>query len=189
MTHQDEQTHLRRHRELLFGIRRSIRYHRYRRDHYLGLRSWFTFFGLVLGSAGLVLAFQSSDSKAIQSIVPAIIAVISVADLAMGTAQKATLHSDLGSQFARLEKHFLSVGNPSSPNFDADELEAIERERLDIEMDEPATYQAVNRTCHNELLRVEGQLDKIQPLYLYHRMLKNYFRFEYLPSRTGERLA
>ena len=162
--------------KLLFAVRKSIRYHDHRRNFYLKTESWMTFASLVFGSAAAVNALSQSGVEWIGWAAPGLVAVLSAASLAIRASRKAALHANLYSRFARLEKRFL---RPPSP----DELGEIEAERLDIEMDEPTPFQALNRTCHNEILRSEGQFCLLEPLRIHHRLLKNLFRFDYLPVR------
>ena len=165
-----------REHKLQFAVRKSVRYHTHRRNYYLTVESWLTFSTLVLGSAAAISALSRSGLEWIHWTAPAAIAVISAINLANRTSRKVALHSDLGNRFARLEKRFLEPEPLSTLR-----LDELERERLDIEMDEPATYQALNRTCHNEVLRSMGRAGELQPLRLRHRTLKNVWRFNYLP--------
>ena len=163
--------------KLLFAVRKSIRYHDHRRNFYLKTESWMTFASLVFGSAAAVNALSQSGVEWIGWAAPGLVAVLSAASLAIRASRKAALHSDLCSRFARLEQSFLGPLSPAG-------IDKIEAERLDIEISEPITLQALNRTCHNEVLRSENRFDKLEPLGLHHRLLKNLLRFDYLPVRN-----
>lgn len=85
------------------------------------------------------------------------------------------LHIDLSRRFIRLEWRLLKAP------IDKDTLDSLEDARLEIEMEEPPIYQALNRSCHNELLRSEGRYSLLLPLRPHQRLLKGLFRFEQLP--------
>ena len=169
--------------ELLFAVRKSVRYHDHRRSFYLAIEAWLTFFVLVLGSGATINALNESGWDWARWAAPAAIAVISAASFAIRPSRSAALHSDLYTRFARLEKQCID----SAP-LSASRLDDIQRERLDIEIDEPATYQALNRTCHNEILRSMGRAEELEPLRARHRILKNLWRFNYLPQRRQQQV-
>ena len=66
-------------------------------------------------------------------------------------------------------------------------IDALETKRLEIEIDEPATYQALNRHCYNELVRSEGRPQCMKELKFYHRWLKSLWRFDNLPVDKSDR--
>ena len=95
----------------------------------------------------------------------------------------ATKHAGLYERFIALEKRMAQAEHP-----EPDDLSKIRKEVLAIEVDEPSIFLAVNRLCHNQVLRAEGfgnDSDWIEPLGLYHRILKNLIRFNELPSRKA----
>lgn len=172
-----------RHYEILFDIRRSVRYHDHRRRFYLNLRSAINFFTIIAGSAAVASAFAASGIQALQWVSGAFVAVLAAIDLVVGTVDKATLHTDLYRRFIRLEKRMLNPGSLTS-----EALTSIESEQLDIEMDEPPVYHALNRSCHNELLRSEGRPELYETLSWSHRTFRNLLHFPNLPAtqRSGE---
>lgn len=95
--------------------------------------------------------------------------------LAYGPTEKASLHYDLYRRFIRLEREFLRAELTTKA------LSDLEDKRLEIEMDEPAIYQALNRHCHNEILKSEGRYDLLEHLGLRHHLLKGFWRFDDLP--------
>ncbi len=165
-----------RRRELLFATRKSVRYHDYRRRHYLRGQSLIHFSGLILGSA----AFAGIASGAVWSRwLPLAFAVLSAIGLVFRLGEKAALHIDLYKRFVRLEKRFLEVSD-----WTREDLDRLECEMLSIEADEPSIYSALNRQCHNEVLRSEGSYEYLQPLRWHHRFLKNWWDFDNLPLRA-----
>lgn len=165
-----------RHYEILSDIRRSVRYHDHRRRFYLNLRSMISFFTIIAGSAAVAAAFAASAIQLLQWVPGAFVAVLAAIDLVVGTVEKATLHTDLYRRFIRLEKRMLDLGSQSS-----EFLNLIESEQLDIEMEEPPVYHALNRSCQNELLRSEGRPELFLPLSWFHLTFRNFLHFPNLP--------
>lgn len=172
-----------RHYEILFGIRRSVRYHDHRRRFYMDLRSTISIVTMVAGSAVIGSAFAESAVPPLQWGTGALIAVLAIIDLVVGTGDKATLHTVLYRSFIHLEKRMLDPGSLSE-----EFLTSVESEQLDIEMNEPPVYHALNRSCQNELLRSEGRPELFLPLSWFHRAFRNFLHFPNLPAgqRSGE---
>ena len=137
-----------RRRELLFDVRKSVRYHDYRRKHYLQLQSIINFLGVVLGSAAFAALQQLEPWN---RVFPAGFAVLSAIALVFRVTEKALLHYHLYQRFIGLEREFLDCSEWSS-----DTLDELENDKLKIEADEPSVYSALNRLCHNEILMIEG---------------------------------
>ena len=162
--------------KLLFGVRRSVRYHSYRRQHYIATQSFISLLILILGSGSVLNLFvETIKADWFQPIAPVAITVLASISLVYGPTAKASLHYDLYRRFIRLEREFVRA------ELDARELDRLEDKRLEIEMDEPATYQALNRLCHNELLKSEGRYDLLESLKIHHLLLKGFWRFDNLP--------
>src|SRR5206468_8580735 len=83
---------------LLFGVRRSIRYHNHRRRFFDGLDKFTKILSAVAGSAAVATALGSY--KTVTVILAAVIAVFSSADLIIGAGPAARLHADLAKRFA-----------------------------------------------------------------------------------------
>jgi len=79
------------------------------------------------------------------------VAVFSVIDLVIGTAQAARLHDDLSKRFIILEKKIVISNDDSNES-----ISRLTSERLDIEADEPPPLKVLDSICHNELLRAMG---------------------------------
>lgn len=161
--------------KLLFGVRRSVRYHDHRRRFYVAAQAWVNFVGVVLGAAAAAQVFTRAELEWGQWLFPALIALVSAYALVVRIADKAVLHVDLYRRFIRLERRFLKAP------IGKDKLDSLEDARLEIEMEEPPIYQALNRSCHNELLKSEGRYSLLLPLRPHQRLLKGLFRFEQLP--------
>ena len=158
--------------DLLFDVRRSIRYHSRRQAFYEGLDRWFDFSLLLLGLGLAASAFQSSNWVSAAGF-----AVIVVAGLKLVFAfgSKANRHAQFVKDFTRLEKRL-------SPGISDDEIDAVHRERLDIEVTEPPVMRVLDVICHNELLVAMGyegetlQRERV-PLTWFQRRTANFFNW------------
>ena len=135
--------------ELLFAVRRSVRYHERRRRFYEAWNVATVAFGVLGGSAAAtaIMAGWGAWSAAIA----ASVAVLSAFDLAVGTARRADRHGDFMRQFIALERRF-SHGK----NLDDDEYREAVSERLGIESSEPPVLRLLDVLCHYEVLRSVG---------------------------------
>lgn len=163
-----------RKRELRFIVRKSVLYHDYRRKFYRTAQSLVHFIGLVAGSA----AIANIGGPKWDHWVPAVFVVSSAIALVFRFSDKASDHSDLYKRFIRLERKFVKTSD-----WTPETLSAFESEKLEIEADEPSIYSALNRTCHNEVLRSEGLYKELQPLGLRHRAFKHVWNFHQLPVK------
>jgi len=134
---------------LLFSVRRSIRYHSKR-------AAWFEFWykfataTAIFFSASSVAALikQWGDVAIAASIFVAFFSTIS---LVFGWSQKERLHTDLKRKFIELEKNMSKCLNPDSRI-----LAEMTAERLSIEEYEPKVVEVLNVICHNELCIAQG---------------------------------
>ena len=136
--------------DLLFGVRRSIRYHTRRRSFYDRFNSSVNAVSVIMGSATVygVLKVQAQD---VAIIAAAIVTVLSAINLVVGSSRQARLHHDLCRRFIALEKKI-----STSSVKDAEVLSELIAERLDIESEEPPVLHVLNSICHNELARAMG---------------------------------
>lgn len=166
--------------KLLFGVRRSVRYHSYRRQFYLNTQSVFSFVILLAGSASVMQLFKDSRAETWFEIgSPVVITTLAALSLVYRLSENASRHNDLYRRFVDLEKRFSQQSDWSE-----DVLDGLEEQRLEIEMDEPATYQALDRLCHNELVKSEGRPELAVRLGTFHRVLRNFVRFDALPIKA-----
>jgi len=135
---------------LLFGVRRSVRYHNRRVRYYDRVNKAVTLLSALSGSA--TIASLLSDLGTEWSIAFAtIVAVSSSINLVIGTAQQARLHNDLAKRFLELEKLIILTENPATES-----ILTLTGKRLVIEADEPPPLLVLDSICHNELLRAMG---------------------------------
>lgn len=133
---------------LLFGIRRSVRYHDRRLAHYQSLQKVTNFLTVMLSGVVLFDIAGSSIPGFVKWIsLPA--AVLSALDLVVGYGHLGSLHRDLKHKFTNLERRMIvRASNDSTANVQAD--------RIVTEADEPPPFRALDGLCHNELLIADG---------------------------------
>lgn len=174
-------------RMLLFGVRRSVRYHLRRRRFYERFHDVVLVVAAASGSA-TIAAFGSELTanlpSSVKVAVPAAVTVMALVDLVVGSMRKASLHTDLGRRFIALERRLVAAGSsPSEPAI----VEAT-RERLAIESDEPPVLRVLDTLCHNELLRAMGYpRSEFVPVTALQRLFANWadFRFDAPPRQSG----
>lgn len=135
--------------ELLFAVRRSVRYHDRRRRFY-EIWNTITVASAVIGGSS-AFATVMAGSPVLAMVSSAAVAALAAFDLAVGTARHADRHGDLARQFIFLEQDFAH-----GRNLEDDEYEALTRKRLAIEASEPPVLRLLDAMCHFEVLRSLG---------------------------------
>jgi hypothetical protein len=145
-----------RHWELLFAVRRSIRYHMRRQAFFEIWQRLTSGVGVVFGSAalGALLTQLGKDFPSLPIYAAAIVTLATGLDLVVGTARMAWTHAALRKRFIDLEKKLLGSDQLSEA-----EYALLFRERLDIEADEPPVLRALDTICHNDLVQALGMND------------------------------
>lgn len=168
---------------LLFGVRRSVRYHQRRRDFYERFHGFVLLVAAVGGIA--TIAALGSERTALQWLAPAIVTLLALLDLFAGSLRKAWLHADLARRFIALEREL--VAQQAEPTAAA--LLEIERERLAIEADEPPIRRVLDTLCHNELWRAMGYPEsEVAPVSFLQRVFAHYFDFRFdAAGRSGQK--
>ena len=139
------------HWDLLFGVRRSVRYHA-RRERFLdGAHNLGALAAAVSGSA-TVAALLGELDPALTTAAAAVTAVAGAWELVFRTARSARLHNDLAREFIALEKELVLAGE----DLPAERLREIEAARLDIEAREPPPLRVLDAMCHDELVTALG---------------------------------
>jgi hypothetical protein len=140
-----------RQQELLFGVRRSIRYHTRRKRFFDRLRKCITFFTAVLGVT--TLAMLLSNLEPIWPMVTTVlVCLFGTVDLILNTAEGARLHGELTRRYIELEMEIVLAGEPLS---DA-QLREFASRRLRISIEEPPIMRVLDCVCHNELVEAMG---------------------------------
>ena len=156
--------------DLLFGVRRSVRYHDRRRRFYEVWNSATIAMGAIGGSAAVATVTAQLSPGWLPAIAAAAVAVASAVDLAVGTARRANHHGDLARQFIGLEQRFAH-----GRSLDDAEHEELTRERLRIEATEPPVLHLLNALCHYELLRALGDGREPPAISWPRAVLANWF--------------
>ena len=140
--------------EMLFAVRRSVRYHRHRerfldRIHHLG--ALLTAFS---GSAtfAALLAELPARWTWVRLFAAALTAFASATEVVFGPARAARRHDSLAVSFLALEKDLLRAGASLTP----ETLVELQSRRLDIEATEPPVYRVLDAICHDELVTALG---------------------------------
>lgn len=153
---------------MLFGIRRSIRYHQRRRAFFDRCDQLGNVFSLVFGSAA-IYGVLDKDYHALALIASGLVTVLSAVNLVFGSAQRARLHHDLSRKFTELERQML--GRPS-----AEVYQTISEKRLDIESEEPPVLHVLDCLCHNEQMRSEGyRREDLAQIKWWQRLFAQFF--------------
>lgn len=138
--------------DLLFDVRRSVRYHDRRVSFYEKFHKTVLFLALVSGSVSLAAftaEFASDWSEWAKLLPAALISVFAGLDLVVGSSSRARLHDRLKQRFIALEGRMQREKTNDTPG-------KWTVERLEIEADEPPVLRVLDTLCHNEILRSMG---------------------------------
>lgn len=167
MSEEHEDLPTRRH-NLLFAVRRSIRYHMRRRRFFERWNMTTNALSVIFGSTAIGGVVKGWEALAIVS--GAIVTFFSAVNLVVGTVRMARLHEDLAKKFVDLEKELVLAGE-----YDEAAYRAFGAKRLEAERDEPPVLRVLDSVCHNELLRAMGY-DRSQFVKIewYQRLLAQF---------------
>lgn len=135
---------------LLFGIRRSVRYHNRRRQFFDRVGKLTDALTAIAGSGTIIAAVSQSFSN-FSVYLAGTTAFFSVVNLIFDTKGNSRLHHDLARQFINIEKNLVA------PDLTAAQIQKAESDRLEIEAGEPPILRVLDLICHNELLRAIGR--------------------------------
>lgn len=157
--------------ELLFDVRRSVRYHNHRRQFFDTLGNITRFLTIISG--GGVIAFSAAKTQEATPILicGAAASLLAAIDLVLGLSIRAREHFDLSKRFIRVEQTMVEIGDdPTEANFKENA-----KARLEIEADEPPVYRLLDVWCYNELLRASGHDEKeMYVLNFWQRNLRHF---------------
>ncbi len=151
-------------RQLLFSIRKSIRYHNARRRFYERSHNLTAALCVTFGMATtLAVLFEAGTYWTAGA--AAVVTLAAAFDLVVGTTGKVHLHHDLSRRFIGLERLVIQKVHPN-----ALELRHWEAERLTIQADEPPVLQVLDTIVGNELLQAYGaDATQLLPVRWYQR--------------------
>jgi len=161
-------------RDLLFSVRRSVRYHQHRVAFFDRLNKTIRFVALVSGASVITTALAEAGAGWVK-FSAVVVALISALDLVVNTEGGIRRHLELVGRFLNLEKRMVQAGMATR-----ELLLALAAERLEIEAGEPPVLRVLDCVCHNELLRAMGYTDnKDAPDFAriawYQRLLADFF--------------
>ena len=158
---------------LLFGIRRSVRYHMRRQRFFDRLERIGALASLVAGSSTVVTLLARVDERLVLAAAAAT-AVAGASAVIFTPGLRARQHNDLARDFIALEQDLVRAGDAVTP----ERLAELKARRLQIEAAEPPILRVLDAMCHNELLTAldgdEGQRASITRL---QRWLANWADF------------
>lgn len=162
---------------LLFGVRRSVRYHNRRRRFYAAFHKSQVFLSLVLASATM-MAFAGAIGGEwplwAKTLPAALVSVWAAVDLVFGSVDKTWLHADLERQFIELERQLEAARN----NPTAELIAEVTDRRLDIERQEPPVLRVLDTLCYNELVHAMGyEAEQEKQVSFLQRLFANFFDF------------
>ncbi len=156
--------------EMLFGIRRSIRYHQRRRSFFDRLDQGSNMLSVIFGSAA-IYGILERDYQAVALVASALVTVLASINLVVGSAQRARAHSDFARRYIELEKRMLGCPGEQA-------LQQVSADRLGIEAEEPPVLHVLNAICHNEMMRAMGyKKDELAKIGWFQRLVAQLFDF------------
>lgn len=135
---------------LLFDVRRSIRYHERRQGFFIKMHQITGGLTVLLAGSVLFDLAKTGDNPWWLNAIAVFSALLAAWDIVIGYSAKSVLHQNLRSRWVDLEIKMMSAG------LNKDSWDAYSLDRLSIERDEPPIYRALDVLCHNELLVADG---------------------------------
>ena len=158
MADPDERTY-----DLLFDVRRSVRYHERRRRFFEIWNSITVGAAAVGGSAAVATILSTPNWAWLPVAFAGAVSALGAIDLVVSTARRAGQHGDLSRQFIALEQKFAH-----GRNLEDAEHEELIRERLRIEASEPTILRLLDVMCYYEVLVSLGDKSE-HPKIPWHR--------------------
>ena len=135
---------------LLFGVRRSTRYHMRRQRFFGRLERVAALAALVAGSLTVIVLLASVDERLVLAAAAAT-AVAGASAVVFAPGLRARQHNDLAREFIGLERDMVRAGDVTP-----ERLAELTARRLEIEAAEPPILRVLDTMCHNELLTALG---------------------------------
>jgi len=136
--------------ELLFNVRRSIRYHNRRRYFFDQIHVISTILSALSGSATIAAVLGNLGTTWTVGFAAAV-AIFSAVDVVVGTDRAAKTYHELAKRFIDLEKAIIT-----SDDITDKDIARFTAQRLEIEADEPPALKVLDSICYNEMLRAMG---------------------------------
>lgn len=157
------------HYELIFTVRKAIRYHSRRRQFYKRMHTLFNRL-MTLGCLAIPAIIAGNIGQNWKFGFACMIAVLCVIDRGAGIDDFYKKHDDLIRKFSELEKAMIK-----RPHYDYDSLMEFMSWKLDLELRAPIKLTILDHICHNEMCRAMGY-DKTQyyKIKWYQRLFCNF---------------
>jgi hypothetical protein len=159
--------------DLMFDVRRSVRYHDKRILFFDHMRKLIAIITLLSGTTAFLAVLGSAGGMVIM-LATLIVAVLSLIDIVTDPAGQARRHDDLKRRFIDLERRMTLEPGEDVKVFTAD--------RLAIEADEPPVLRVLDTICYNEICRAMGyDPEACKPLTRAQRFFAQFF--DLFPNR------
>jgi hypothetical protein len=159
---------------LLFGVRRSARYHARRVRFYRRFDKTVRVLTVISGAGVITAAMADAIGDEWVKVFAAIVAGVAAIDLVIGSTTCAVDHERLRQRFIELERRIVLAGDQVA----AEAIDGFIAERLAIEMTEPPILRTLDILCHNELARAMGCDESEQkPVPWLNRRLADFLDF------------
>ena len=162
-------------RDLLFDVRRSVRYHIRRQKFFQNFHRIVLFSSLILGSwtlAALAEAVGTSWPLWLKVFPAATVSVLAGIDLVARSTEKSWQHSNLARQFIKLERRMVS----GSADLNEELIRGLKGKRLKIEAAEPPVLRVLDTLCYNEMKRAMGyKKDEMIKVSIFQRLCAPFF--------------
>ena len=162
--------------ETLFGVQRSVRYHRHRERFFDRTHEMSAAIAMTAGMATITTLLADLPAEWIWT-------RLACATVALGTyfpnfcfnpASAAQHHSNLAVEFLALERDLVNAGDEP----EATELRKLEMRRLDIEAGEPPVLRVLDAICHDELITaLEADPSQRTNITRWQRLWRHLFDF------------
>ena len=162
---------------LMFGVRRSVKYHTYRQRFFENVLNLSLFMALASGPALVFLATADPLDNGWIKYAPAIItSVFTGVALVARVGTKATHHCQLKIDFIRLRQDMERQRGKAN---DEEAVAEWTARRLGIEEGEPPINRVVDGLCHNELVQAMDIDDTTQyvRVLVWHRLVGPFTRY------------
>ena len=137
-------------RDLFFRIKKSVRYHNYRKRFFINFHNWATFASVISGTV-VFATILGKANHVVQLFWAACVTMFSTLDLIVSSSTRVREYEDLSRRHIALEQELLLKKDK-----DMGFLLEIEAKLLQIEADEPPILRTLNVICFNETIKAMG---------------------------------
>lgn len=139
----------RRWHQLLFAVRKSVRYHERRQRFFLRWNRTVAIAATAFGTTAVASLLQDAPQTVLM-VIALIVTVVGLLDLVVGTANRLSQHANLEREFVWLERRIVLAA------VSEETLADLTAARLEIESREPPVLRVLNVLSHNDVMRSMG---------------------------------